>query len=81
MAKKKKEKIIYYDDGSTISDMSNVTQNGKKEPTRAPKKISTFGEKLKTYWEAVKMLVIPMCVALIVVAFLYFVMMFLGGNF
>ena len=81
MAKKKKEKIIYYDDNSTISDMSNVTRNGKKEPPRAPKKVSTFGEKWKTYWAAVKMMVFPMCVVLFVVAVLYFVMMLLGGNF
>ena len=30
MAKKKKEKIIYYDDESTLVDMSSVTRSGKK---------------------------------------------------
>ena len=32
MAKKKKEKVTYYDDNSTISDMSNVTRIGQKNP-------------------------------------------------
>jgi len=81
MAKKKKEKIIYYDDNSTISDMSNVTKNGRKEPPRAPKQISTFREKWKTYWAAVKMMVLPMCVVLLIILVLYFLMMLIGGNF
>lgn len=81
MAKKKKEKIVYYDDNSTIVDMSNVTKSGKKEPPRAPKKQSTFGEKWRTYWSAVKMMVIPMCIALLIIAALYLVIMFATGNF
>ena len=81
MAKKKKEKIIYYDDNSTISDMSNVTRSGRKEPPRAPKQISTFGAKWKTYWSAVRMMVFPMCVVLLIIVVLYFLLMLLGGNF
>lgn len=81
MAKKKKEKIIYYDDNSTLVDMSNVTKSGKKEPPREPKRKSTFGEKWRTYWSAVKMMVIPMCIALLIIAVLYLVIMFAAGNF
>ena len=81
MAKKKKEKIIYYDDNSTLVDMSNVTRNGKQQPPRPPKVKSTFREKRDTYWSAVKMMVIPMCIALLIIAVLYFVIMFAAGNF
>jgi hypothetical protein len=81
MAKKKKEKIIYYDDNSTLVDMSNVTRNGKKQTPRPPKRQSTFREKWTTYWSAVKMMVIPMCIALLIIAVLYFVVMFAAGNF
>ena len=80
MAKKKKEKIIYYDDNSTLVDMSNVTRTGKTEPPRPPKVQSTFREKWDTYWSAVKMMVIPMCVALLIIGVLYLVVMFASGN-
>ena len=81
MAKKKKEKIIYYDDNSTLVDMSNVTRNGKKQPPRPPKQQSTFREKWNTYWSAVKMMIMPMCVALLIIAVLYFAVMCAAGNF
>ena len=81
MAKKKKEKIIYYDDNSTLVDMSNVTRNGKPQPSRPPKAKSTFREKWGTYWSAVKMMIMPMCIALLIIAVLYFVIMFAAGNF
>jgi hypothetical protein len=42
---------------------------------------STFREKWDTYWSAVKMMVIPMCIALLIIAVLYFVIMFAAGNF
>ena len=80
MAKKKKEKIIYYDDNSTLVDMSNVTRSGKKEPPRPPKVHSTFYEKWITYWSAVKMMVIPMFIALFIIAVMYFIVMFASGN-
>lgn len=81
MAKKKKEKIIYYDDNSTIADMSNVTRNGKPQPSRPPRVKSTFREKWDTYWSAVKMMIMPMCIALLIIAVLYFAVMFAAGNF
>ncbi|MFR1554263.1 MAG: hypothetical protein ACLSTV_06230, partial [Coriobacteriales bacterium] len=55
--KKKKEKVVYYDDNSTISDMSQVTRIGQKKPSAPPaepRRKSTFGEKWKTYWSAVR---------------------------
>ena len=81
MAKKKKEKIVYYDDNSTLVDMSNVTRNGKKEAPRAPKRQSTMGEKWQTYWSSVKTMIFPMLIVLAILAVLYILMMWIGGNF
>ncbi|MBQ8291981.1 MAG: hypothetical protein IJX88_05725 [Clostridia bacterium] len=75
MAKKKKEKITYYDDGSTISDMSEVGGIGRRAPNQKPapppKKNSTFKEKWDTYWNAVKMMFFPMLVALLVLSVIF----------
>lgn len=62
MAKKKKEKITYVDDGRTIADMSNLLNNRnnwtKRGTTSSPKDI------WRTYWSAVKMMVKPMLVTI-----------------
>ncbi len=62
--KKKKEKIIYIDDGRTISDMSGVKSN--LDWTRKGTK-SSFGDIWRTYWSAVGMMIKPM---LVTIAFL-----------
>ena len=87
--KKKKEKIIYYDDNSTIADMSNVKRKG--EQTREPqsgdpslrkvKPYSTAGDKWRTYFTAVKTMLIPMFVVLGILGVLYVIMMLLAGGF
>ncbi len=53
---KKKEKIIYIDDGRTIADMSGITAGPRmaKSPSR-----STAKEKWQTYWAAVRMMLLP----------------------
>lgn len=62
MAKKKKEKITYVDDGRTIADMSGLSNSRnnwtKRGTTSSPKEI------WKTYWSAVKMMVRPMLVTI-----------------
>lgn len=68
--KNKKEKVIYYDDNSTIADMSEVTGIGRKKPSQ-PKSSSTFKEKWKTYWAAVRMMLIPMFIVLAALAALF----------
>ncbi len=78
MAKKKKEKIIYYDDNSTIVDMSSVNRKGQPKPPREPKPRSTFREKWSTYWAAVKMMVIPMCIVLLVLVILFGLLLLIG---
>lgn len=74
--KEKKDKVIYYDDNSTIADMTNVTRTGlpNKKP-REQKQRATFKEKWKTYWHAVKMMLWPMCFVLAVLGLLYLLMM------
>jgi len=66
-----KEKIVYYDDNSTVHDMSGVT--GRKDP--APKQKSTAREKWKTYFHAVKMMLFPMFLVLAVLALLFLILL------
>ena len=84
MAKKKKEKIIYYDDGSTVHDMSNVGGIGRRSPNEkrgknapAPRKNSTTREKLKTYFSAVRMMLPFALIALGVLLGLYILLLLL----
>ncbi len=76
--KKKKEKVVYYDDGSTISDMSGV-KGGIIDKTRPkndgrPRRKSTFGEKWRTYWAAVKMMILPMLGVLLILVVLFIIL-------
>lgn len=59
--KQKKEKIIYIDDGRTIADMSALPDKNKwaKRGTT-----SSFGDIWRTYWNAVRMMLLPMLVTL-----------------
>lgn len=79
MAKKKnKEKVVYYDDNSTIADMSSVTRDGKKrvvEP-KAPPTVS----KWRTFFSAFKMMLVPTGIALGVLGLLYLLIMLMTGN-
>lgn len=96
--KKKKEsepKVVYYDDGSTVADMSNVRggiTGGKKSgngenKSGAPKGFensskppkATFREKARTFFAAMKTMVIPMCVVLAVLAVLYLILYFISA--
>ena len=87
MAKKKKEKIIYYDDNSTISDMYGVSRmdsprTGKpRPPEKNPdlKRVSEGG-KWGTYWASVRMMLIPLLIALGALGVLYLLVMWGTGN-
>lgn len=72
--KKKKEKIVYIDDGRTIADMSNVTGGLKlKIPDRVKYRPSPrVRDVLRTYFGAVRMMIKPMLVVIgfIMTAFL-----------
>lgn len=85
--KKKKEKVIYYDDGSTISDMSRVNRTGQPrqpKPQQAPSSLrpvdprNASKSKWKTYWSAVRMMLLPMFVVLGVLALLFLIMLGVG---
>ncbi len=67
--KRKKEKVIYVDDGRSLADMSDVRGgvSWTRRGTTAP-----VSEIWRTYWSAVKMMFKPMLVVIgfILVAFL-----------
>lgn len=63
--KKKKEKITYIDDGSTIYDMSalgNRRSGGKKGSAK---------EQFATYMKAVKQMIIPMLVTMGIITLVF----------
>ncbi len=69
---KKKEKITYIDDGRPLADMSGVsglplTRNALKPATR-------FKDAWATYWNAVKMMFLPMLAVIGALVILYGVM-------
>ena len=84
--KKKREKVIYIDDGRTIADMSNLPTRGfgrslsdarpKKEMSETEKQFYGSNPKwrdcIATYFAAVRMMIIPMLVTIgiICIAFL-----------
>ena len=79
MGKKKKEKIIYVDDGRTVADMSNVS--GTRLSRDAWRTNSTGKEKGQTYLDAVKRMFGPMmaviCGICIIYMILYFIFLFM----
>ena len=63
MSKKKKERIIYVDDGRTIADMSGV-QSGPRLFRESSRPRPRMKEVWKTYWAAVRMMFVPMLVVI-----------------
>ena len=58
--KKRKPKTVYYDDGRSFADMSSVGKNSS-EPSGIK---SGWREKWRTYFESVKMMLLPMLIVL-----------------
>lgn len=73
--KPKKEKITYIDDGRTIADMSNVTGGREWKSTSSS---SRFRDIWRTYWNATKMMLLPMLVVIgfLIVAFVIMALIF-----
>ncbi len=69
---KKKQKVTYIDDGSSIADMSGVGGGGRKRTPNTPRPRATFKEQWQTYTDAVKMMFLPMLAVLgmLAIAFL-----------
>ena len=72
---KKKQKIVYIDDGSTVADMSGTF--GKNGPQ--PK--STFKERAKTFFTVAKKMVIPLLITLMALTLVYILLLVLTGRF
>ena len=73
MGKKKKEKVIYIDDGRTVADMSGVG-GGPRLSSSATRPRPDAREVWKTYWGAVKRMFVPMLVVLCAICILYMVL-------
>ena len=71
--KKKKEKVKYIDDGHTIADMSNVGGYYNSGSDKGRRK-ATAREKWRTYWQAVKMMLVPMLVVIGILCVTYLLM-------
>ncbi len=78
--KKQKEKVTYYDDGSTIYDMSGLrnkkptnNNNNNLNPLQNKKPRATEREKLRTFFQAFKMMLAPTGVALLILLILYII--------
>ena len=77
---KKKEKIVWVDDGRTVADMSGVSSALNSSP-KAPKTVRAYSplrEKLRTFFDTMGFMLLPtLCImALVAAAFLIFWLLF-----
>ena len=77
--KPKKEKVVYVDDGSTVVDMTPTDENGKKREKRersyAPH--VPLRDQLRTFTDAQRMMFLPMCAVLGILALAFLILYFL----
>ncbi len=71
--KKKEQKIVYIDDGSTVADMSGT----RKGP---PRRKSTMKEKWKTYITTVKHMILPLLITLLAMTMVFIILMLVTGK-
>ena len=71
--KEKKEKVTYIDDGRTIADMSALGYH-KSSLGNDNKGRSSFKDIWKTYWSAVRMMLLPTLVAVGIISLAYLIM-------
>ena len=67
--RKKKEKVVYIDDGRTIADMSGVS--GSRLSGKPLRMSSSFKDQWKTYWSAVRMMFKPMLAVIAIICIAY----------
>ena len=86
--KKKKEKIVYVDDGSTVADMSGVRGNVPlRRPVRPsyekpkPQPTTRMGQAWETYKAAVRAMIGPMLVFLGGMSVVFFLIWVILGFF
>ena len=81
--KPKKEKIVYIDDGSTVVDMSALDESRRmfkrKDPDerQRPKVLEHF----KTYFQSVKIMILPMLVVVGLISVVFLLLWLLMGGF
>ena len=68
--KQKKEKVRYIDDGRTIADMSALS--GVDKRYTGPK--GTFKDQMRTYWNTVKLMFVPMMVTIGIICIAFLIM-------
>lgn len=76
--KKKKPKVVYYDDGSTIVDMSGTRRQPirKKPDDGAPTRAQAIW---KTYVQSVKAMILPMLVTIGIISATFLILYILMG--
>ena len=72
--REKKVKVIYYDDGSTVADMSGT----RKEKT--PRQKATFKEQAHTFFTVMKKMVLPMLATLAALTIVYIIILAAAGR-
>ncbi len=76
--KEKKPKVTYIDDGRTVADMSGLGHSRFSSEKKREKREKVNGETpWQTYWRAVRMMIVPMCYVLGILAILYLIFWFL----
>lgn len=90
--KKKREKVVWIDDGRTIADMSNLPTRGlskslsdarpKKEMSESEKQFYRSSPKWReyaaTYFAAVKMMILPMLVTIGILSLAFLILYLLA---
>ncbi len=71
--KPKKEKVRYYDDGRTVADMSGVSGPRLSSSRSRYTPRASVKERWNTYWNAVKMMFVPMLVVIVALGIIYMV--------
>ena len=74
MAREKKKRTVWVDDGRTLADMSGINHPRMTRNKYGPR--ATAKEKWATYWNAVRMMFVPMLVVMTAIAVIYFIMWF-----
>ena len=77
---KKKKRIIYVDDDRTIADMSGVGRAKKDARQNEPVHLrSTFKDRKQTYFQAVRMMFVPMLVTIGIICAAFGIMYLLAA--
>lgn len=71
--KEKKVKVVYYDDGSTVVDMSGTQKS-------SPKLKSTGKEKIATFLTVLKKMIIPCLATLFAFTLVYIILAAVAGK-